>query len=171
MNYMKPNTDKCHLLISGNKNEYMLAKLNQDIVWESNDAKLLGVTIDNNLRFDKHVSNIFLKVNRKLSALTRVAKFVLIKKRRVLFKAIVESQFKYCPLAWIFHGREINDKINKLHERALRIVYNDTVTSFENFPIKDKAFTIHQQNIQSLAIEIYKAIHNLPSGNLCESEL
>ena len=93
MNYMKPNTDKCHLLISGNKNEYMLAKLDQDIVWESNDAKLLGVTIDNNLRFDKHVSNIFLKVNRKLSALTRVAKFILIKKRRVLFKAIVESQF------------------------------------------------------------------------------
>ena len=76
MNYMKLNTDKCHLLISGNKNEYMWAKLDEDIVWESNDVELLGVTIDNNLRFDKHVSNICLKANRKLSALTRVAKFV-----------------------------------------------------------------------------------------------
>ena len=54
----------------------MWAKLDEDIVWESNNVELLGVTIDNNLRFDKHVSNICLKANRKLSALTRVAKFV-----------------------------------------------------------------------------------------------
>ena len=165
---MKLNTDKCHLLISGNKNEYMWAKLDEDIVWESNDVELLGVTIDNNLRFDKHVSNICLKANRKLSALTRVAKFVPFKKRRILFKPFIESQFKCCPLVWMFHARQINDKINKLHKRALKIVYNDTVTSFEDFLIKDKSFTIHHQNIQFLAIEIYKAIHNLPGGNLRE---
>ena len=56
-------------------------------------------------------------------------------------------------------GRQINDKINKLHETALRIIYNVTVTSFENLLIKDKSFTIHHQNIQLLAIEIYKTIH------------
>ena len=54
----------------------MWAKLDQDIVRESNDVELLGVTIDNNIRFDKHVSNICLNVNRNLNALTRVAKFV-----------------------------------------------------------------------------------------------
>ena len=140
MNYMKLNTDKCHRLISGNKNEYMWAKLDEDMVWESNDVELFGVSIDNNLRFDKHVSNICLKTNGKLSALTRVVKFVPFKKRRILFKAFIESQFKYCPLVWMFHGRQINDKINKLHERALTIVYNDTVTSFENLLIKDKPF-------------------------------
>ena len=73
---MKRNTEKCHLLISGNKNEYMWAKLDQDKVWESNDVELLVVAIDNNVRFDKHVSNIFFKANRKLSALTRIAKFI-----------------------------------------------------------------------------------------------
>ena len=91
MNYMKLNTDKCHLLISGNKNEYMWAKLDQDIVWESNDVELLGVTIDNYLRFDKHVPNICLKANRKLSASTRVAKFLPFNKRRIFFKAFIES--------------------------------------------------------------------------------
>ena len=38
----------------------------------------------------------------------------------------------------MFHERQINDKINKLHEIVLRIFYNDTVTSFENLLIKDK---------------------------------
>ena len=66
----------------------------------------------------------------------------------------------------MFHGRQINDKINKLYERALRIVYNDSVTSFENLQIKEKSFMIHHQNIHSLVIEIYKAIHDFPEGNL-----
>ena len=64
------------------------------------------------------------------------------------------------------HGRKANDKINRLHERALRIVFNDTITSVEELLVKDKFFTIHHQNIQSLAIELYKAVNNLPGGNL-----
>ena len=109
----------------------MWAKLDRDIVQESNYVKLLGITLDNNLKFDKHAPNICSKANRKLSALTRVVKFLPFKKRRILIKAFIESQFKYCPLVWMFHVRQINDKINKLYERALRIVYNDTITSFE----------------------------------------
>ena len=45
MNYMKHNINECHILISGNKNEYVWAKLDQDIVWESNNIKFLRVTI------------------------------------------------------------------------------------------------------------------------------
>ena len=144
----------------------MLAKL--DIVWESSDIKLLGITLNNKLKFDKHMSNICSKANTKLSTLTRAAKFLPFNKKLILFEAFTELQFKYCPLVWMFHGRQINDKINKLHERALRIVYNDTITSFEELLVKDKTFTIHHQNIQSLAIEIYKAMNNLPGGNLSE---
>ena len=68
----------------------------------------------------------------------------------------------------MFHGRQINDKTNKLHGRALRIAYKDTVPLFENLLIDDKSLMIHNQNIQSLVIKIYKAIHNLPGGNLRE---
>ena len=56
----------------------------------------------------------------------------------------------------------INDKINKILEKDLRILYNDTGTLFEDMPIEDKAFAIHHQNISSLAIKIYEAINNLP---------
>ena len=47
----------------------------------------------------------------------------------------------------MFHGRQVNDKINELNERALRIDYNDTATSFENLLINIKYFTIHCQNV------------------------
>ena len=54
MNYTKCNTDKRHFLISGNKNEQMWAKFDRDIAWECIDVKLFGITLDNNLKFEKH---------------------------------------------------------------------------------------------------------------------
>ena len=74
---MKLNIEKCHLLISENKSEYIRKKLDQDTICESNNVELLGVTRDNNLRFDKHVSNICLKVNRKLSVSKYLSLFLL----------------------------------------------------------------------------------------------
>ena len=44
-------------------------------------------------------------------------------------------------------------------------MYNDIITSFEELLVKDKTFTIDHQNIQSLVIEMYKAVNNLPGGN------
>ena len=64
-----------------------------------------------------------MKANRKLSALARMSKYLKFEQRRIVFKTFVESQFGYCPLVWMFHSRRLNLKINKLHERALRIVY------------------------------------------------
>lgn len=158
-NFMKLNTDKCHLLVSGHKYEKTWIRVGKDKIWEERNVKLLGVTIDNELKFDQHISDICRKANRKLSALLRMSKFLQFEKRRTLYKAFIESQFKYCPLVWMFHSRMSNSKINRLHERALRIVYNDYESSFQSLLEKDSSFSIHHQNIQRLSLEIYKAIH------------
>ena len=79
-------------------------------------------------------------------------------------KAFIESQFDYCPLIWIFHSRGTNNKINHLHERWLQIVYKDNINSFEDLLKKDRSFTIHQKNIQSLAIELFKVKGNLSNN-------
>ena len=76
------------------------------------------------------------------------------KKRRTLMKAFIESQFSYCPLIWIFHSKIMNNKINRIHERALRLVYSDHVSSFNELLKKDQSFSIHHRNIQRLAIEL-----------------
>ena len=50
----------------------METKLNRDIVWESNDAKLLGIALNNNLKFDEHKSNTCSKANRKLCQVSSI---------------------------------------------------------------------------------------------------
>ena len=160
-NYMKLNGDKCHLLISGFKYQSHWARVGTTKIWESSHEKLLGVTIDKDLKFNIHISNICIKAGQKLTALGRISKLIPLNKRKTLFKAFIESQFAYCPLAWMFHDRSLNNKINHLHERALRIVYKDDYSTFEELLKKDNAFTIHHRNIQSMAIEVYKTKNGL----------
>ena len=61
----------------------------------------------------------------------------------------------------MFHNRNVNYKINRLHERALRLSYADDVSSFQDLFKRDKSYTIHQRNIQFLAIEMFKAKNNI----------
>ena len=144
---MKLSTDKCHR--SGDKHEQVWENIGEDLISESNNAML---SIDIDLKFDKHVLKLCSKADQKLSALSRMAKLFSFNKRRTRVKAFLESQFKYCPIVWMCHSRRTNKKINRLHERALRIVYDDDVSTFDQLFAMDKFFCIHHQNIQRFLI-------------------
>ena len=135
---MKLNTDKCRLIVLGYNHVQVWVNIGKDLTWESNNVKPFGITIYRDLKFDKHVLKLCSKANQKLSALSRMAKLLFFNKRRTFFKAFVESQFKYCPIVWMFHSRHTNNKINMLHERALRIVYDDGVSIFDQLLAMDK---------------------------------
>ena len=61
----------------------------------------------------------------------------------------------------MFHSRSLNNRINKLHERALQVVYKNDNLSFHELLKKDNSFTIHDRNLQKLAVEMYKVKQNL----------
>ena len=126
-------------------------------IWESKEQKLLGVIIDTDMKFDKYIQTQCKKAGRKLCALGRVCKFLNLEHRRSLMKAFIESQFAYCPHVWMFCSRKSNNLINHLHERELRIVYNDHSSTFEALLVKVNSFSIHHRNIRLLAIELYKS--------------
>ena len=121
-----------------------------------NSVKLLGLIIDSELTFNSYVQMICKKASQKLTAILRLANIISEKKRKVLLKTFFESQFSYCPLLWMFCSRKLNNKINRLHERALRIAYKDYVSRFEEKLIKAGSVTIHQSNLKVLATEMYK---------------
>ena len=74
-------------------------------------------------------------------------------------RAFVISQFQYFPLVWMFHSRHLNNKINRIHERALRIAYKDYKSSFNT--LLDKSVNIHAKNLKTLMIEVFKTRENI----------
>ena len=69
----------------------------------------------------------------------------------------------------MFHGCKTNHKINRLQKQALRLIYNDYISSFEELLTKDGTFTIHEQNIQNFAIEMFKALNDLSTLDLFQN--
>ena len=67
----------------------------------------------------------------------------------------------------MYCSRKMNRKINVLHERALRLVYEDYTASFEDLLSRDKSVIIHHRNIQRVAIEMFK-VKNLAKTNCAE---
>ena len=79
-NYMKLNEEKCELLVCGYRFGQLWIKIGDNKTWEKLLVKFLGVTIDNELKFDKYIAEICAKANRKLSVLPRLSKFLCLDK-------------------------------------------------------------------------------------------
>ena len=127
----------------------------------SSYEKLLGILIDRDLSFDKHIKSLCRKAGQKLNALARISNYLTHDQKRLLLNSIIKSQFSYCPLIWMFCSRSLNNLINRIHERALRLIHNDHVSSFQDILEMTKEKTIHQNNLESLAKEIYKFLNGL----------
>ena len=105
------------------------------------------VTIDSSLSFNKHINHLCKKASENLNALARMSGYIDLPKRRVIMKSFITSQFGYCPLIC----RALNNKINSVHERALRITYNDSKSTFEELLNKDSSVSIHHRNFANFS--------------------
>ena len=73
----------------------------------------------------------------------------------------LKAQFNYCPVIWMFHSRSLDNKINRLHGRCLRIIYSDNRSIFEEPLVKDNSVLVYHNNIHALAIEMYKVANDI----------
>ena len=144
---MKANSGKSHILMSDTEKTH--ANVDGCMIKSSQKETLLGINLDSELKFEDHVNFMCKKANQKLYALSRIAPFMDLKQGRNM-KAFVESQFGYCPLMWMFHSRGLNNKINRIHEMALRITYEDKSSTFQELLEKTTPY--------QYIIETYKSL-------------
>ena len=97
-NFMKADSDKSHLLMSGTETTH--ANVDGSMIKSSQKEILLGINLDSELKFEDHVNFMCKKANQKLYALARIAPIMDLKQRRNIVKAFVESRFGCCPLIW-----------------------------------------------------------------------
>ena len=159
-NLLKANPEKSHLLT--NSAQEIQINIGEITISNSKCEKLLGIHIDNKLAFGPRVRYLCRKASQKLNAFARIVYPLKFDQRKLLLNAFITSQFSYALAVWMFHNRKLNNHINRIHERALRIAYQDHSSAFNELLAKDSSFRIHDRNLQKLPIEIFEVKMKLP---------
>ena len=129
---MVANPSKFQIIFLGlHQPHKVFLEINNQIVPSSDTVKLLGIDIDSKLSFDNYVKAVCAKASRKVSAFSRVASFITFEQAKLLYNSFIMSNFGYCPLIWMFCGKTANEEIHRIHKRALRRLYNDFNSNFE----------------------------------------
>ena len=99
--------------------------------------------------------------SQNLAALSHLANYLKLEKRKLIFNSMIKSQFIYCPLVWMFYSRTSSNLINKTQECYLRLILNDHESSFVELLQENSDILIYQltslRQLQTLPLQLWKA--------------
>ena len=121
-------------------------------------VKLLGIEIDNKLNFEKHISNICQKANNQLNAICTLQVFMGRKEKEAMINTFVHSNFNYVCLIWHFSSKKFQNKTEKIHERSLKFLSNDFISSYTELLEKSTSVSMETERLRRIIYKIFKTI-------------
>ena len=92
---------------------------------------MLGVTIDDKLKFEKHLAKVCRNVSQQVAVLKRMKKLLPFETRKNIYFAFIFPHFNYYSENWHFCSKSASAKLEKVNERALRFVFNEKQTHYQ----------------------------------------
>ena len=125
-------------------------------ITSEHSVKLLGIEIENQLKFDNHVSTLCRKAGSQLNAIGRLRKYIGFPEKKALIEAFVFSNFNYCPLVWHFTSMTSTNRIEPIQKRALRLLYNDYTSNYDSLLAKANKPSMELKRYRTLAWRFLK---------------
>ena len=144
-------TNNLMLLGRKNKNEdsqSINVKIDEQVIKSSPDLKLLGVTLDDELSFSTHISDICKKASKKVGVLVRLRNMIPREAKLQLYKSAILPNLTYCHIVWHFCKACDARKLERVQERALRAVYNDRNATHEELLGKGRLSSLENRRLQ-----------------------
>ena len=161
-NRMVANPKKFQGLITSRDGKMSIPiSVDGNTIISANEINVLGVTLDDKLKFNSHVQSLCFRASRQINSFKRIAKYLNVERRLTVLKSFILSHFSYCPVTWIFCGKKNCAKLEKLQERALRIVFNDGHASYETLCESANILPLNVYRVRFLGIEVYKCVNGL----------
>ena len=162
-NKMIVNPDKFQSMIISSKKDLSKSVLNingVELTMEPS-VKLLGIEIDNKLNFEKHISNICKKASNQLNGICRLQTFMGHKEKEVMINTFAHSNFNYGCLIWHCSSKKSQNKVEKIHERSLKFLSNDYLSSYAELLEKSTSVSMETKRLRTMVYEIFKTLNNL----------
>ena len=112
------------MILGKSTRQTIILNINNIKIRESQNVELLGLTIDNRLTFKDHINMLCRRANYKLHALRRIRKYLTLEKSKLLYNNFINNQFNYASIIWMFCHKQDYFEVEKIHYKALKIVYN-----------------------------------------------
>ena len=146
---------------SKHKNKQMKIDVMNNDIESHSEMKLLGVTIDEHLNFSRHIGEVCKNASRKVGVLMRLRNMLTTSAKLKIFISFIMPQITYCHTVWHFCRASDSRKMERVQERALRAVYCDTRSSYDELLRKAKLTTLGCRRLQDIAIIMYKVKYNI----------
>ena len=156
-NQTTANPDKFQSIVLSRRNvETFDINVDDHTISRDNTLKMLGVTLDDKLNFKAHIRNICQTNSCQINALKRISNFLNKQCRMNVYKSFIKANFNYCPMVWMFCGKTNLNKLEKLQERALAVVYGDNSLDYDDMLQRSCQLRIRINLIRLVAIEMFK---------------
>ena len=171
-NFLKGNYDKYNLMLLGRKNKNedspsINVKIDEQVIKSSPDLKLLGVTLDDELRFSTQISDICKKASKKVGVLVRLRNMIPREAKLQLYKSAILPNLTYCHIVWHFCKASDARKLERVQEWALHVVYNDRNATYEELLEKGRLSSLENRRLQDILILMYKVKNSLAPEHVC----
>ena len=154
------NLDKCKLVVlPERKSDQVELCIDGSQVKATDNVELLGVVIDNRLNFKSNLSKLIKKVGRQIDVLNRFKHILSFRSKIRIYRAFIMPHFTYCSSVWNSCLKEDSDRLERLHERALRYVFNDFCNGYDSLCSKI-GYSLSCRRKQDMLLIIFKALNN-----------
>ena len=125
--------------------------------------------IDNSLNWKEHIKTVSTKVSRAIGFLKHAKTFLRQETLMTLYTGIVEPHFRYCCSVWGCAGSTELNQLQKLQNRAARIITNSSFDT-PSRPLIDQLGwkTIEQLVASESKTMVFKSLHELAPQYLCD---
>ena len=131
-------------------------KVDGNEVISSKTLKILGVDLDDEMNFSRHISEIYKRSSQKVGVILRFRNLIPAKAKLGLCKSSVISQLTYCHTVWHFWRASDRRKLSRVQERALRAIFNTKADSYEELLSRANLSTLYNRRLQDIAILMFK---------------
>ncbi len=124
-------------------------EINSITITRQSDVKLLEMTIDDKLRFNKHACK---SAARQLNVMYSFKNIFDIKEKEKIYNTFTLANFNYCPTMWHLCDKTNTKKIERIQERALRFMFNDHRSTYSALLEKCSYTTLYVQRIKTICL-------------------
>ena len=158
LNHMKANASKFQVmyLSTNDRPNIESIRINEVDIKTTNSINVLGIEIDRDLRFKKHIEETCGKIAKQINALKRIKNFLDKRAKNTIYNSYIKCNLNYCSVVWMFANKTEIEKLEQTNKRALRLVTNKSHLCYKDLCAEERQLSVIKNCMKSGAVLMYK---------------